>query len=62
MYKKISELFDGSKIDRTDCILKIKDESGNTLTNSLFIPFDEENTDYQEYLEWAKTNTAEPSD
>ena len=62
MYKKISELFDGSKTDRTDCILKIKDESGNTLTDSLFIPFDEENTDYQEYLEWAKTNTAEPSD
>jgi len=26
------------------------------------IPFDEANTDYQEYLEWAKTNTAEPAD
>jgi len=26
------------------------------------IPFDEENTDYQEYLEWAKTNTAEAAD
>ncbi len=25
----------------------------------LSIPFDEANTDYQEYLEWAKTNTAE---
>ena len=25
----------------------------------LSIPLDEENTDYQEYLEWAKTNTAE---
>jgi len=26
------------------------------------IPFDEANTDYQEYLEWAKTNTTEPAD
>tara|TARA_R100001510_G_scaffold55468_1_gene59432 strand:- start:388 stop:555 length:168 start_codon:yes stop_codon:yes gene_type:complete len=28
----------------------------------LCIPFDEANTDYQEYLEWAKTNTAEEAD
>jgi hypothetical protein len=27
-----------------------------------YIPFDEANTDYQEYLEWAKTNTAEEAD
>tara|TARA_B100000575_G_scaffold94016_1_gene74942 strand:+ start:1229 stop:1399 length:171 start_codon:yes stop_codon:yes gene_type:complete len=27
-----------------------------------FIPIDEANTDYQEYLKWAKTNTAEPAD
>ena len=26
------------------------------------IPFDEGNKDYQEYLEWAKTNTAEAAD
>ena len=26
------------------------------------IPFDEANTDYQEYLEWAKTNTVEAAD
>ena len=26
------------------------------------IPFDEANTDYQEYLEWAKTNTPEEAD
>ena len=38
------------------------------LTNSktnivLCIPFDEENTDYQEYLEWvAEGNTAEAAD
>jgi hypothetical protein len=28
----------------------------------LSIPFDSDNTDYQEYLEWAKTNTAEAAD
>ena len=27
-----------------------------------WIPFDPGNTDYQEYLEWAKTNTTDPSD
>ena len=26
------------------------------------IPFDNNNIDYQEYLEWAKTNTAEAAD
>ena len=30
--------------------------------NSLFIPFDVANTDYQEYLEWVKTNTVEAAD
>ena len=28
----------------------------------IIIPLDESNTDYQEYLEWAKTNTAEDPD
>ena len=27
-----------------------------------FIPMSEDNTDYQEYLEWAKTNTIEEAD
>ena len=27
-----------------------------------WIPLDPENTDYQVYLEWAKTNTADPAD
>ena len=36
----------------TACILKSK----------LCIPLDPDNTDYQEYLEWAKTNTAEAAD
>ena len=26
------------------------------------IPFDNDNIDYQEYLEWAKSNTAEAAD
>ena len=39
-----------------DCVKK---EIGNKL---IIIPFVEENTGYQEYLEWAKTNTAEAAD
>ena len=31
-------------------------------TDNAYIPFDEANTDYQDYLEWAKTNTAEAAD
>ncbi len=49
---------------------QIKDSLTNEVsTNSIlrkednaFIPFDEANSDYQEYLEWAKTNTAEDVD
>ena len=37
-----------------DIIIRIADNGA--------IPIDEANTDYQEYLEWAKTNTAEPAD
>ena len=41
-----------------DCGVKLK-----TGANSQkLIPFAEDNTDYQEYLEWAKTNTAEAAD
>lgn len=35
---------------------------GDAATPSVLIPLDPENVDYQEYLEWAKTNTAEASD
>ena len=38
----------------TDSILRKEDNA--------VIPFDEANSDYQEYLEWAKTNTAEGID
>ena len=30
--------------------------------NPIYIPKSEGNADYQEYLEWAKTNTAEEAD
>tara|TARA_B100000131_G_C17692768_1_gene441414 strand:- start:180 stop:359 length:180 start_codon:yes stop_codon:yes gene_type:complete len=38
---------------------QVKTKHGNSV---LIIPFNEANTDYQEYLEWAKTNTAEEAD
>ena len=48
---------------------KIKGSDGNELTNHIVrkednasIPFDPDNRDYQEYLEWAKTNTPDPAD
>ena len=39
------------------CILKIEDGS-----STWSIPIDEKNRMYQEYLEWAETNTAEKAD
>ena len=39
------------------CILKIEDGSP-----TWSIPKDENNRMYQEYLEWAKTNTPDPAD
>ena len=59
MYKKIKNDLTG--LDRTDMILKIKDSSGNTIP-TMYIPAVESNTDYREYLEWSKTNTAEDPD
>ena len=57
MYKKFK--FDG--VVQTNTITRIKDKDGNTIEPQ-YIPFDEGNTDYQEYLEWAKTNTPEEAD
>ena len=42
----------------TMCIKNYDTDTGSYLS----IPLDEANTDYQEYLEWAKTNTAEEAD
>ena len=52
----IYKLYKSPITGQLSCILK---QNGNRL---LCIPFDEANTDYQEYLEWAKTNTAEAAD
>ena len=48
-YKKLIDFF--TKKESTNEILRIEDNA--------VIRIDEANTDYQEYLEWAKTNTAE---
>ena len=48
-----------TSIQGKDVINKVKKETSSEIT---IIPFDEANTDYQEYLEWAKTNTAEAAD
>ena len=53
IYKLIKNSF-------TDQIDQVKTQKGNVI---VLIPFEEENTDYKEYLEWvAKGNTAEAAD
>jgi hypothetical protein len=50
--------------------IQVKDINGNTMddiikriSDSAFIPFDPDNTDYQKYLEWlAEGNTPQPAD
>ena len=60
MYKQFKGGMDDSII--TDMIMQIKDADGNSITPK-FIPFVEENINYQEYLEWvAEGNTAEAAD
>ena len=44
--------------NKQDTVIKID----STKSQKTFIPFDSDNTDYQEYLEWAKTNTIEEAD
>ena len=52
-YKKLIDFF--TKKESTNAILRKEDNA--------VIPFDEANTDYQEYLEWvAEGNTAEAAD
>ena len=51
-YKKLKNPVNNK--EETSLILRKED--------GVFIPFDEANSDYQEYLEWAKTNTPEEAD
>ena len=45
MYKLISDVILPTKeVVKAQCILRVADNT--------FIPFDERNTDYQEYLKW----------
>ena len=55
IYKYVTDRFTGK--NHTNCIKRINDNGSEST-----IPFDPDNTDYQEYLEWAKTNTADPAD
>ena len=43
--------------EQVSMVLRTDDQGIKT-----YIPFDENNISYQEYLEGAKTNTAEPAD
>ena len=43
-------------------IIMHKDDAGNALTKNLYIPKDNANADYLEYLAWvAEGNTADPA-
>ena len=60
MYKQFKGNLDESVT--TDVIMQIKDADGNSIPTK-FIPLDEANTDYQEYLLWvSEGNTAEAAD
>jgi len=64
-YKLVKNPEDGS-INAVEHIIKTKTYTvdGKTVISieKAIIPFAEGNRDYQEYLEWAKTNTAEAAD
>ena len=40
----------------------LRKESAQNWAEATWVPKNNENTDYQEYLEWAKTNTAEAAE
>tara|TARA_R100000353_G_scaffold123977_2_gene88037 strand:+ start:1081 stop:1260 length:180 start_codon:yes stop_codon:yes gene_type:complete len=59
MYKKVKEA--GKETIDEDIILQYKDKDGNEIPWK-WIPVDPTNSDYYDYLEWAKTNTIEEAD
>ena len=61
IYKIIKNL-QGDEIGVTKTVSEGTDSDDKKTWLKLDIPKNEENRDYQEYLEWAKTNTADPAD
>ena len=60
LYKLLKETIYNSSGNKEVIQTGVKKDLGGG--SSVLIPFSEGNTDYQEYLEWAKTNTAEAAD
>ena len=59
---KILKNRQGDEIGVTKTVSEGTDSDGKKTWLKLDIPKNEENRDYQEYLEWAKTNTVDPAD
>ena len=53
---KFFKLPDGTK---ADAVIRTATDPATGLEITSTVPFDIANNDYQEYLEWAKTNTTE---
>ena len=59
---KLTKDFEGNSNGVRKTILEENVGTDSFKAEYVFIPKDEANTDYLEYLEWAKTNTADPAD
>ena len=60
IYKLLKEVIYDASGDLTTVTTGVKKDLGGG--SVLLIPFENDNTQYQEYLEWAKTNTADAAD